>query len=389
MDKASQSRNPLCLILADDLTGACDAAAPFASCGLLAKVSMACGAPTGADVFAVNSNSRGLPEREALMHLETAIELLRPAMPAILLKKLDSVFRGNTFAEIGAMISLFHEKITLLAPSFPAAGRRVRNGCLFLEDDDRPQLDISKTLRSYGINHTLFDVAGSTEEKRALLRTVVAEGHRLILCDAETDSELKTLAAAGLSLDQDVLWIGSGGLACALAHSLPLEKMGIAPKTPFIATFVFCIGSDHPTMMRQMEHVCECNEVIRMQSSNDRPTVVTAALRRGKHLLLEIGRDQASMDAIRTLLPQLQELPAAALFLSGGDTAMRICEALSIESISLRGELLPGVPWGVMQGGVADGMLVITKSGGFGSTDALTLLTRMCSRESGRHAPCK
>ncbi|HEX4022660.1 MAG TPA: four-carbon acid sugar kinase family protein [Acidobacteriaceae bacterium] len=389
MDKAGQSQNPLCLILADDLTGACDAAAPFASRGLLAEVSMVLSAPTGADVFAVNTNSRDLPEREALMHLEAATELLRPAMPAIFLKKLDSVFRGNTFAEIGAMTSLFHEKITLLAPSFPAAGRKVRNGCLFLEDDDRPQLDISKALRSCGINHALFDVTGSVEEKQALLHAVVAEGHRFILCDAETDLELKALTSAGLSLDQDVLWIGSGGLACALAHSLPLKKSGIGPMTPFVATFIFCIGSDHPTMMRQVEHVCECNEVIRIQSSNDGTPAVTAALQRGAHLMLEIGREQTSMDAIRTLLPQLQELPAVALFLSGGDTAMRICEALSTESISLRGELFPGIPWGVMQGGMADGMLVITKSGGFGSRDVLTLLMRMCSRERGGHAPCK
>ena len=45
LNGTGQRPEPLCLILADDLTGACDAAAPFASRGLRAEVSLACEPP--------------------------------------------------------------------------------------------------------------------------------------------------------------------------------------------------------------------------------------------------------------------------------------------------------------------------------------------------------
>jgi len=35
------------------------------------------------------------------------------------------------------------------------------------------------------------------------------------------------------------------------------------------------------------------------------------------------------------------------------------------------GEVLPGIPWGMLRGGRFDGVLVVTKSGGFGAPDAL------------------
>jgi uncharacterized protein YgbK (DUF1537 family) len=44
--------------------------------------------------------------------------------------------------------------------------------------------------------------------------------------------------------------------------------------------------------------------------------------------------------------------------------------ALEAHSFILQGELAPGIPWGLVQGGDAHGCVVVTKSGGFGGPAA-------------------
>jgi uncharacterized protein YgbK (DUF1537 family) len=63
-------------------------------------------------------------------------------------------------------------------------------------------------------------------------------------------------------------------------------------------------------------------------------------------------------------------IPAAALVLTGGDTASLICRAAGVQHIDLRGEIVSGIPRGVLRGGELNGMPVATKSGAFGNSDA-------------------
>jgi uncharacterized protein YgbK (DUF1537 family) len=48
-----------------------------------------------------------------------------------------------------------------------------------------------------------------------------------------------------------------------------------------------------------------------------------------------------------------------------------ICRWLRPSAIVLQGEIRPGLAWGRILGGLADGMAVCTKPGGFGNADAL------------------
>ena len=60
-----------------------------------------------------------------------------------------------------------------------------------------------------------------------------------------------------------------------------------------------------------------------------------------------------------------------ALVLTGGDTAHAVLERLGTHEIRLEGECEPGVPFGIVQGGVAHGIAVVLKSGGFGDDSTL------------------
>jgi uncharacterized protein YgbK (DUF1537 family) len=58
-----------------------------------------------------------------------------------------------------------------------------------------------------------------------------------------------------------------------------------------------------------------------------------------------------------------------------------VLEALGAGRIDLLGQFGPGLPWGRIQGGVAGGLLVAVKSGGFGRNDTLEMILRCFSPE--------
>jgi uncharacterized protein YgbK (DUF1537 family) len=72
--------------------------------------------------------------------------------------------------------------------------------------------------------------------------------------------------------------------------------------------------------------------------------------------------------------------PVGGLILTGGDTASFVLRALQATSIRLAGEVARGVPWGFVEGGMAHGCVVVTKSGGFGEREALVQAFEFCER---------
>ena len=59
------------------------------------------------------------------------------------------------------------------------------------------------------------------------------------------------------------------------------------------------------------------------------------------------------------------------LVVSGGATLFRLARALGAASLSVTGELMPGVARSRLEGGPWPGATVISKSGGFGTPDLL------------------
>ena len=55
-----------------------------------------------------------------------------------------------------------------------------------------------------------------------------------------------------------------------------------------------------------------------------------------------------------------------ALVLVGGDGAAAVLDRLDADGITIDGAIVPGCPTGIVVGGPADGLRLVTKSGGFG-----------------------
>lgn len=326
-------------IIADDLTGALDAAAPFAMRGISTAVALNIDAlpqaiATGARIVGVSTDSREISPKEANAAVGAALAALPVGTP--IFKKVDSRLKGNVAAELDAI----PHRQSLVVPAIPAFGRWMKSGAIGGFGVTEPII-VSDRLGRHAVSAIIPDVAEQSDIERALQNTFD-------------------------------LPIGARGLAEAMAASMAPEGIGAEitlPQGP-----VYCvIGSTDPITVAQLDRLRAAGPDIRYiaapnghgtpSAPNSKLTIIQAtpgtSPADGKTVAAALGRTLA------TLSP-----PAGALLiLSGGATAQVILEQLGITVLELLGEALPGLP--IARAG---GLTVITKSGGFGDPDTLSSL---------------
>ena len=194
-------------ILADDLTGALDAAAAFAAGGTT-PVDVVWGdhESRGGVGFAVDSETRQAPAGEAGAIVAGLLSRLEGASPAF--KKIDSLLRGNTLAEIAVCAASRRFGSVVVAPAFPANGRITSGG-----------RQLFRGRSGWEPADGAIDVGLQARSIPAALvpRGKTPVGSGTFVCDAETETDLAGLADAVNGLAPPVLWCGSAGLARVLA----------------------------------------------------------------------------------------------------------------------------------------------------------------------------
>lgn len=324
------------LILADDLTGAADAAAAFVGRARRITVALQNRSLVKAEVVATDLNTRHLPERQARRRVRIAFGGARARRAAILFKKIDSTLRGHVLAELlAAREALGRRRPVIFAPAFPAQRRIVRGGRLFV--DDQPCAD-------------------------AVMQALAASG--ITPCDAESDHDLDAIARRGLAMRPRPWFAGSAGLARALARREPRRAPPrvTVPWRPVVTV----VGSASPVSARQTRRLARSREA------------------RADHVLvaLESPRNRRSLDPrhAQTLSRIVAgAAPRAHLVLTGGETARAVLAALGVREFRVLGEVEPGVPYGV----TPCGTLVCTKAGAFGEDDILVRCVRRLRQNMG------
>jgi D-threonate/D-erythronate kinase len=301
-------------LLADDLTGALDAAArlvPMA--GPLPVVWDYANVPGTA---AIDSGTRDRPPDEVFSRIGQFAPLLEGA--DIAFKKIDSLLRGHVALELAACMRFFDHCV--LAPAFPFQGRITRGGRQLFRDQVAWR-DTGVTLRG--------------------------------MHDAETDADLDDIVAEGRALSGRVLWCGTGGLAGALSAHLPVPKPALAP--PILAL----IGSDHPVSQAHIASVPE----------HRRAAVVVCDIPSCT------SRAEARQQIRATFTATLRNIERpGTLFVTGGETLRDVCIDLGASHLEVDGELEPGVPTSILRGGSWDGQRIVSKSGAFGDAGFLARL---------------
>ena len=119
------------ILIADDLTGACDAGALFCGRGRVGVFTDPAAAGSGWDVLALDTESRALEPTEAAARVKEAARHLGPRpTQGVLFKKIDSTLRGAVGVELEALLSATGRAQALVCPAFPAQHRTVVHGIL-------------------------------------------------------------------------------------------------------------------------------------------------------------------------------------------------------------------------------------------------------------------
>ncbi len=371
-----------CILIADDLTGACDTGVQFARHGFSSEVWVdpSHAVNQAAEVVAFNTGSRGDEITAARVKIRRIADLCSDIKPRILFKKIDSTLRGNVGQEVAATMRCFRRDCAIVAPAFPAMGRTVRNGILEWKDcSGAGGVDIQELLEQQGIppqrivraSVAAHDAAGF----EALLRTRNANPGMFILVDSAEQEDLKILVSRAYHLRQHLLWVGAAGLGIALAgqrgNSAAKQSAKQSRTSPKDAALLFWIGSTHPATQRQRDALLKDSAAIEIVAGPGTVAIARRAIQEKRCLIVKVEREYATRHSLDVFLKGLRDLPLAGMLFTGGDTATLVCHCLGAYAIRLLDEIAPGMPWGTLCGGSFDGLPVVTKAGGFGGRDAL------------------
>ncbi|MGI6367576.1 MAG: four-carbon acid sugar kinase family protein [Anaerolineae bacterium] len=389
-------------VLADDLTGAMDTGLQFAQRGIETVVQLHSDLAHVAPVVAVSSETRELAPSAATQRLRPLISLLRGRR---IFRKIDSTLRGNVGFELRVLLEELAVRAIVVSPAFPQGGRIVEDGLLRVEDrpldqsafraDPRwpmTQSDIcSYLMQQSGTETGLVPLALVRQGPQQLAGALESKRCRVIVVDAVTDADLRNTAQAIELLGPAWLPCGSAGLAQAWAQLLPARS---ATKVTFPGAAqrgaLAVVGTRHPAAREQVRRACATgmarvplNSDAVFEPAREAARMAEAALRH-----LNSGGD-AALDATESPLVAggaglvadtlaeavrllMQSRAVAGLFLTGGEIAVRVCQALKVRTLRLLQAIEPGIPAAQLCAPrLEDRFPVVTKAGGFGSPDVL------------------
>ena len=361
------------VVIADDLTGACDTGAAFATAGTRVHVFGECDDPemgtTGADIIVVDCDTRHRSEDEAFERVAAVLARVRPERPEELFIKIDSTLRGPIAGTVRAALATFPDAHALAAPAFPGQHRITRDGLQLV--DGLP-----------------VHIAAAFDE-RAPVRTsdiaqVIGMRERVRVYDAENDAGLDAIAR-----ETGRIWIGSAGIAAALAR----KRGKVPPVTPSMHGIVIVAGTANIITHGQLAEL-EASGVTVERIVPDDLLIENQRLRALRRRLESVASSGASfalaldpsgsvvdhasvLAALCEFFTGLPYDPRVTLLATGGETARALCRALGIRVLQPIGEVAPGIPLSFALG---HDVRIITKAGGFGEVSALARIASAYAR---------
>jgi uncharacterized protein YgbK (DUF1537 family) len=407
--------------IADDLTGATDLSLMLSREGL--RTVLTTGLPvddldlTHVDAVVVALKSRTIPAADAIAQSLAAADWLADAGAARLFLKYCSTFDSTDEGNIGpvatALLRRLDAAFTIACPAFPATGRSIYQGHLFVNGvplnessmRDHPltpmrDSDLRRVLQhqtAAKVGHVAYvDVdAGVAAIAKAFHREEQA-GREIAIVDALNDAHLRGIgvAAAGLALVTGGSGVAIGlpvayreaGLISALtpppaAIAAPSGRAAILAGSCSAATrgqVEVAIKAGLPTFRIDPIAIADGRlsaaqvidwlagqpaPVTPLVYSSDNPESVRAAQDK-------LGRDKAGHLVEALLAAVAAAMPTQGftrIVIAGGETSGAAVNALGVKALSIGPEIDPGVPWTQSKSG--PDVVLALKSGNFGAPD--------------------
>jgi uncharacterized protein YgbK (DUF1537 family) len=407
--------------IADDLTGATDLSLMLTREGL--RTVQSTGIPaadidlTTTDALVIALKSRTIPAQEAIEQSLAAARRLRELGAQRLLFKycstFDSTDRGNIGPVAAALLDFVGGGQSVACSAFPAAGRQIFNGHLFVNGvllSESPMKDHPLTpMRDANLCRVLqrqtelpvglvsfTDVdAGAASIKQALAREIKA-GRRLQIIDALTDRHLRDIGAAVADLP---LITGGSGIAMGLAAAYLAQGL-MRQLSPVPATMAVkggrrailagsCSAATREQVAKAIAAGLPAFQVDPMKLTSNQQTAQGVLdwidVQKSQNPLLiyssadpdivlqvqeKLGRDAAGAVVEQLLADVAQGLIGRGfnqLLVAGGETAGAVVQALGAATLAIGPEIDPGVPWTRSLSG--PDVALALKSGNFGAPD--------------------
>jgi uncharacterized protein YgbK (DUF1537 family) len=392
------------LIIADDLTGAADTAVQFSKQGIRSALFLATdvdfdSVDAAIKVVAVDTESRHCPQHEAYKKVESAVKKARLCGCRRFYKKIDSTFRGNTGAELEALMSAAGAPRLALVPAYPAGGRTTRKGYQHVKGKPLHESAFARDPREPVSESFIPAILGRQTSLTIHMidRTSVRAGSALakrqrgiFLFDAETDDDLAAIAD---NLDKcgdlDVV-AGAAGFAETLAslyRKKTSDKSSLRPKFRYPERLLVVNGSLNDVSLGQVEQAQQegtagffvtptaarrdaaseqlLADAVVQRLNNDRCAIVTT----GAGLQGTIAPALYAEHIGRIVSAVVAQVPVVNVAVFGGDTAAAVCRRLGYHVLYPCDEILPGLT--VCSKDDASVVLIL-KSGGFGPRDVIS-----------------
>ena len=401
------------IILADDVTGACDTGVKFVPFGYRTDAWFTWEpydpAADAAQATAVSTNTRALPPEEAKAVIRKLLSAFKDRKDLVFYKKTDSLLRGNAGAEIEAMLEDDPAAVAILCPALPDQGRSVTDGaiCATLADGTAMRLPVADAVASSSEGSVaplpLAVIRKGHEAMREAVENAFARGVRFFAADADGEEDLETIASFTMP-GRPVIFAGSAGLAKALAkkdaHGTSAQSEEKNDSTERVLCVVWSIS---PSAISQLAAVRTAGEAdvfpfakeYLQDGAQECEADVRRILRSGAGVLVLTTADawegrsipvteNTSGTAITDAFARITEgiLKGSGikrLFLTGGETAASFFALAGIDHAQIVSEPISGmVSMNVKAYGRT--ILAVTKSGSFGNAEAIVNIAKILGK---------
>ncbi len=379
-------------VVADDFTGASDIANTLARGGLATTQFLgvpAADAPASCEAGVVALKSRSIPAEQAVIQSLAALKWLKAQGCSQFVFKYCSTFDSTPRGNIGpvgeAMAHALGAAGVVACPAFPATGRTVFQGHLFVGDRllsesslrDHPlnpmtDADLRRWLRQQTRDAvglvTRETVARGAKALREALEASAARGETLVVVDAIDESDLRTIGAAcadaplvtggsGIALGLPANFIGKG-----LARGGDSEVAGIAGPDAVLAGScsartleqIARHRAHHPSLAVEpgavMAGRTKPADVVSfvMANTGNAPLVYSSASPADvERVQDEFGRESVARSIEGFFAQSARALVAAGvrrLVIAGGETSGAVVTTLGLKTLEIGPEIDPGVP---------------------------------------------
>ncbi|WP_020656534.1 3-oxo-tetronate kinase [Massilia niastensis] len=411
--------------IADDFTGATDVAGMLVKAGM--RTVQLIGVPAGplpfdadgVDAVVIALKSRTNPADEAVAESLAALRWLQQAGCRQFYFKYCSTFdstpRGNIGPVAEALMGALDASFTIACPAFPANGRTIYKGYLFVGNELlsesgmrhhplTPMTDpnLVRVLQQQVRGKVGLVDAGVVERGGEAIGARFAalreQGCNLAIVDAVSNRDLEAIGAACADL---ALVTGGSGIALGLPENFRrrglLERQVAADTLPATGGARAVIaGSCSQATQRQVAAMREqapsfhvdplalaqgadlVSEALAWAAPQvgRQPLLVyaTATPETVKAVQAQLGVERAGSlveEALAAIARGLVALGVGQLIVAGGETSGAVVKALGVSGLRIGPEIDPGVPWTTTLQAGCDGapLALALKSGNFGSDD--------------------